>query len=292
MNGRTLAVVALVLLAGCSLVADGGDPDDPADTLTPAPVPTDSPTATPSPLPSGLSADGSVSPSALATAHIEAVVGTSYVWTEHSRVLTGDGDGNWSLARNRTRTIRLEDGRNYRSTRSQRVLWTGLGLEYLPTVERYADGQTRYVREGEGDDVTYHASDANDASDALAALAAGRVQAYLTVSNATVAAGRVDGGHRILVRSEGSGVIDGEYAANYTVEALVTGEGFVRRLGVSYRTERRGVPVRIEYDFTYREVGGVTVSPPAWIEEAREALDLQGGTPESEGTPAGPSRSN
>jgi hypothetical protein len=287
MDGRALVVVGLVLLAGCSLVADGGDAGASMETLTPAPVPTVTPTPTPSPFPPGVSADGTIRPSALATAHVEAVVGRSYVWTERSRVLYG-GEGNWTVTRNRTRTVRLEDGRNYVSTRSQRVLWTGLSLEYQPAIERFADGTTRYVRETAGDDVTYRASEATDASGALATLAAGPVQGYLAVSNATVAAGRVDGGRRFLVRAEGSGVLDGEYAANYTVEALITDEGFVRRLSATYHTDRRDTPVRIDYDFAYRRVGDVTVSPPAWLPEARDELD---GGPGAAATANGTARS-
>ncbi|WP_436907281.1 DUF7537 family lipoprotein [Halosimplex marinum] len=273
MDGRALVVVALVTLAGCSVVADGGGPD-PTDTLTPAPIPTTAPTdtAAPSPLPPGVTTRGTVSPSALATAHVRAVTGRSYVWTERRRTLTATGDGNWTVARNRTRSVRLEDGRTYRWSRSRRVIWTGLTLTYRPALDRYSDGDTRYVREGDTDGPVYRARPATNDSQAIALVAANRVQSYLSLRNVSVSVGRVDGERRYWVESGGDGVVDGEYAANYSVGAVVTPEGFVRRLAVTYTTERRGTPTRIEYEYAYRRVGNVSVSPPDWLPEARAAV--------------------
>jgi hypothetical protein len=272
MDGRVLVAVALVALAGCSVVADGGEPG-PTDTLTPAPVPTTAPTdtAAPSPFPPGVTT-GEISPSALATAHVRAVTGRSYVWTERRRTLTATGDGNWTVARNRTRTVRLEAGDTYRWSRSRRVVWTGLTLTYRPALDRYADGDTRYVREGDTDGPVYRARSATNDSQAVALVAANRVQSYLSLRNVSVSVGRVDGERRYWVESGGAGVVDGEYAANYSVGAVVTPEGFVRRLAVTYTTERRGTPTRIEYEYAYRRVGNVSVSPPDWLPEARAAV--------------------
>lgn len=274
MDGRALVVVGLLVLAGCSVVADGGGPDTPAPTLTPAPVPTTAPTATaaPSPLPPGVTTRGTISSSALAFAHVRATVGRSYVWTERRRTLTATGDGNWTEARNRTRTIRLEDGDTYRWTRSRRVIWNGLTLDYRPAVERYADGETRYVRERDADGPVYRARPATNDSEVAALVAANRVQSYLALRNVSVSVGRIDGERRYWVESTGGGVVDREYAANYSVGALVTPEGFVRRLSVTYTTERRGTPTRIEYEYAYRQIGNVTVSPPEWLPEARAAV--------------------
>ncbi|WP_135365332.1 hypothetical protein [Halosimplex halophilum] len=274
MDGRAVVVVALVALAGCSIVADGGNPEGPAETLTPAPVPTTAPTdtAAPSPLPPGVMTRGTISPGALAAAHVRAVSGRSYVWTERRRTLTAAGDGNWTVARNRTRTVRLEDGDTYRWSRSRRVVWTGLTLTYRPAIDRYADGDTRYVREADADGPIYRARPATNDSQVLALVAANRVQSYLSLRNASVSVGGVDGERRYWVESRGAGVVDGEYAANYSVGAVVTPDGFVRRLSVTYTTERRGTPTRVEYEYAYRRVGNVSVSPPDWLPEARAAV--------------------
>ncbi|WP_436928409.1 hypothetical protein [Halosimplex halobium] len=274
MDGRAVVVVALVALAGCSIVADGGNPEGPAETLTPAPVPTTAPTdtAAPSPLPPGVTTRGTISPGALAAAHVRAVTGRSYVWTERRRTLTATGDGNWTVARNRTRTVRLEAGDTYRWSRSRRVVWTGLTLAYRPAVDRYADGDTRYVRREDADEPRYRARPATNDSQAVALVAANRVQSYLSLRNVSVSVGRADGERRYWVESGGAGVVDGEYAANYSVGAVVTPEGFVRRLAVTYTTERRGTPTRIEYEYAYRRVGNVSVSPPDWLPEARAAV--------------------
>ncbi|ELZ27441.1 hypothetical protein C475_05965 [Halosimplex carlsbadense 2-9-1] len=275
MDGRALVVVGLVVLAGCSIVADGGDSEGPVETLTPAPVPTTAPTDTvaPSPLPPGVTTGGTISPSALASAHVRAVTGRSYVWAERRRTLTATGDGNWTEARNRTRTVRLEDGDTYRWSRSRRVVWTGLTLGYQPALERYSDGDTRYVREQDVDGPLYRARPATNDSQIVALVAANRVQSYLSLRNVSVSVGQVDGQRRYWVESDGGGVVDGEYAANYSVGAVVTPDGFVRRLSVSYTTERRGTPTRIEYEYAYRQVGNVSVTPPDWIDEARAAVD-------------------
>lgn len=274
MDGRALVVVGLVVLAGCSIVADGGDPEGPAETLTPAPVPTTGPTdtAAPSPLPPGVTTGGTISPSALATAHVREVTGRSYVWAERRRTLTATGDGNWTEARNRTRTVRLEAGDTYRWSRSRRVVWTGLTLGYQPALERYADGERRYVREQDVDGPLYRARPATNDSQILALVAANRIQSYLSLRNVSVSVGRIDGQRRYWVESRGGGVVDGEYAANLSVGAVVTPDGFVRRISVSYTTERRGTPTRIEYEFAYQRVGNVTVSPPEWLPEARAAV--------------------
>jgi len=291
MDGRALVVVGLVVLAGCSIVADGGDAGAPAETLTPAPVPTTAPTATaaPSPLPPGVTTGGTISPSALASAHVRAVTSRSYVWAERRRTLTATGDGNWTEARNRTRTIRVADGDTYRWSRSRRVVWTGLTLGYQPAIERYSDGDTRYVREQDADGPLYRAQPATNDSQVLALVAANRVQSYLSLRNVSVSVGQVDGERRYWVGSNGGGVVDGEYAANYSVGAVVTPDGFVRRLSVTYTTERRGTPTRIEYEYAYRRVGNVTVSPPDWLPEARAAVDGRNGTA-GDATVAGPSR--
>ena len=65
MRWRTLAVVALLVCAGCSSLVDGGEePADPA-TMTPAPVPATTPTPERWPVTPGLSARGVVDVDAL-----------------------------------------------------------------------------------------------------------------------------------------------------------------------------------------------------------------------------------
>lgn len=280
MDGRALVVVGLVVLTGCSIVADGGESQRSVETLTPAPVPTTAPTdtAAPSPLPPGVTTGGTISPSALASAHVREVIGQSYVWAERRRTLTATGDGNWTEARNRTRTVRLEAGDTYRWSRSRRVVWTGLTLGYQPAIERYADGDTRYVREEDVDGPLYRARPATNDSQVVALVAANRIQSYLSLRNVSVSVGRIDGQRRYWVESRGGGVVDGEYAANLSVGAVVTPDGFVRRLSVTYTTERRGTPTRIEYEFAYRQVGNVTVSPPDWLPEARAAVGEENGS--------------
>jgi hypothetical protein len=288
MDGRALVVVGLVVLAGCSIVADGGESGGPVETLTAAPVPTTAPTdtASPSPLPPGVTTGGTISSSGLASAHVRAVTGRSYVWAERRRTLTATGDGNWTEARNRTRTVRLEAGDTYRWSRSRRVVWTGLTLGYQPALERYADGERRYVREEDVDGPLYRARPATNDSQIVALVAANRIQSYLSLRNVSVSVGRTDGQRRYWVESRGGGVVDGEYAANLSVGAVVTPEGFVRRLSVTYTTERRGTPTRIEYEYAYRRVGNVSVTPPDWLPEARATVGGENGSTEPATTTA------
>ncbi|MFC7194533.1 hypothetical protein ACFQL4_07495 [Halosimplex aquaticum] len=103
---RSAAVLALVLLAGCSVVAPGPQ----AETVTPAPVPTAEA------LPPGVEPDGVADPGALAAAHAATLDGTSFTLIANRTVRYPNG----SLRSDLDVRLELSASRDYHASASVR----------------------------------------------------------------------------------------------------------------------------------------------------------------------------
>jgi hypothetical protein len=272
----TLAVVALVVLAGCGSFAGGGgggDGESGADgnsapgnadgTVTAAPVPEVTPTPDPWPVAPGLSAQGVVNVDALVAAHLRAVRGQSYVWREwrgrspnetvplelrqRARVESENTYGHWSV---RTVGSRVPMEANY----SQYVV-DGAGYAEVPSY-----GLDRTVR---------RPVEATGATERIGTEAAVAIGLYLNRSPArtTVSETTVDGRRYYRVVSEGGPIVAVANPSNVTVTALVSAEGFVRSLSVRYRRDEFDGTGWVRYEFAYENVGETTVDPPDWVTE-------------------------
>ncbi|WP_380679724.1 DUF7537 family lipoprotein [Salinigranum sp. GCM10025319] len=87
---------------------------------------------------------------------------------------------------------------------------------------------------------------------------------------------RVRVGDSTRYRLEGSGRPPGfavDRVFNYSFVATVDEDGFVREATVGYTVATPDGRYRLRFEWTYGRVGTTTVSPPAWIEQARPETD-------------------
>ena len=275
----TLAVVALVVLAGCGSFAagsgdsgggngaggdgasGGGAPGNANGIITAAPVPETTPTPDPWPVAPGVSANGVVNVDALVAAHLRAVRGQSYVWREwrgtspnetvalalrqRARV---EGEGTYTHWSVRTVGSRVPMEANY----SQYVV-DGAGYAEVPSY-----GLNRTVR---------RPVQATGATERIGTRAAVAIRLYLNRSPArtTVSRTSFEGRRYYRVVSEGGPVVAVGTPSNVTVSALVSAEGFVRSLSVRYRRDEFDGTAWVRYEFAYEGVGETTVDPPDWV---------------------------
>lgn len=273
---RLLAVASLVVLAGCSSFV-GGDQET---TVTPAPVPQDDdPPATPDPYPPGLDAGGVTDAGALAEAHVDAVVGTSYVFVEEE---SGEQQFNNVTAETELgQRIVFENGTHYHRVTDRIFQRLEGDRKFLPGYQRYADGSVQYTRYlggaggGEGG-VVYEAGPAGNASWKYASFAFDPIQRYLDVGNASVTQITVKGQPHYLIGGSRDRLATYGEVRNYTARAVVARSGFVRWLNVTFEATTNGQEVEFGYRFRYDRVGTATVQPPAWLPEARNVTGADG----------------
>lgn len=269
MRWHLIALVAVVLTAGCGSLFAAGDEAGPTgtDTLTPAPVP--QVTATPQQwaLAPGLTAEGVADADVLAAAHREAVTDRSYVF----RVRRGFGvPVNGTVPTNHSTVARVESPRKYRVWTHEEEIRLQTGLTELDNYTVYADGTDSAVRSRlPGQPPTVREQSAVTPAVEhrhVGVRATDAVRQFLSVENATVTPVTFDGRRHYLVTGGdysgfAAGALDDE-----NVTALVSREGFVRSLGVSYSVRRMGDPRSVRYTFTYERVGNTTVDPPEWAD--------------------------
>jgi len=263
---RLLAVVTLVVLAGCGSFVGSGDgggdqTDAGPEAVTPAPVPETTPTPDPWPVAPGLSTNGVVNVDALVAAHLRAVRDQSYVWREwrgtspsetvplelrqRARVEGEDTYTHWMV---RTVGSRVPMEANY----SQYVV-DGAGYAEVPSY-----GLNRTVR---------RSVQATGATERIGTETAVAIRLYLNRSSdrTTVSRTSVDGQRYYRVESEGGSVVAVANPSNVTVSALVSADGFVRSLSVRYRRDAFDGTAWVRYEFAYDSVGETTVDPPDWV---------------------------
>ena len=278
---HALALVALVLLSGCSsFVGSEGVAGDesPEPTVTPAPVPEVTPTPDPWPVAPGISGAGVVDVDTLVDAHLRAVRGQSYEFTERRGTSeTSNGTVPMSL----DHRARVESENTY-----SRWAVNTVGSR-LPREANYS----QYVVDGDGfaevpalgtNRTLRRSIRSSNATARIGSEAAAAIRRYLDRSpgRTTVDSTRVDGQPYYRVESRGGAVTAVVNASNVTISALVSPAGFVRSLDVGYRETRLGDSHRVRYRFAYDRVGTTTVDPPDWVRNWNRTTPSPTRTPE------------
>lgn len=280
---RAVVAALLVLLLGGATVAPWLAPalstlpwSGGSATATPAVTPVQFGTGTPTryEYPPGLSADGIGNRSAVVAAHRAALRGQGYAWrvtAQGPSTAPGmSGSTRWNL------TAAVENRTRYR--------WTRTAVFFLPNGSRtdqrvtvYADGSFRYRRYlDDGTVRQYNRFRIDEGGSAPLAPVAGRfLERYLATNRSTVtcaAEGDVDACPVFRVVATGDPLVFQRPVGSYRAVALVRPSGFVSRLRVEYTLPTdNGTAILGGFRFRYTHVGAVTVRPPRWLDEAKEA---------------------
>jgi hypothetical protein len=259
--------LVVVLVALVAVVAAGVETDAPASASTPEATESEWVTAEPDgpteneTLAPGLTRTGVVDPAALAAAHEAALREAPYVVDltyreqfRRERAFPRAG---------RYRTVEVASPTRYYQTTTG---WGEPTVAPVPTTERevYADGRRRFVRGPNGAVVELPLGPREN--DPYAAQGAEYVRRFLDVEQTDVVDTRIEDSdlfYRVAVRGT-----DQEGVAAYSATALVTREGLVRELRVSYLQYDRDVAVSIHVRY---ETGDVAVDPPSWYPENASA---------------------
>lgn len=260
MNVRLALVVVLVLSAGCSTFS----PTAQTPTVTPAPVPEAVETTETSPLPPGVSGDGVTDAEKLALAHVGETRNLSYTWRDHyaseRRLATG------SLWTNLTQIARVETESRYTYWTNRRADDADGPFSILGNYSEYADRQGRYARFVDDGEVVHRNYPRRPAHRRVGRFTGNAVRQYLSVDNASVAVTLVDGQRYYAIEGSGYALPSGWEISNYTVDATISPDGFVRRLNASYVRTRGDERETIRYGYAYGSVGNTTVEQPSWVE--------------------------
>ncbi|WP_135365603.1 DUF7537 family lipoprotein [Halosimplex halophilum] len=283
-----VATTLLVVLAGCSALAGGGEPT-PADTVTPAPVPDPGPTDTPAPSTPGerlgafpaVSAGGTVNATGLYAAHVDYLSSHSYTLSWERRTAGGDGaitreyDRRIAVGPDGSFLVRNEDG------------GTNLTLTYGDR-----DGAYRRVVAPDGTAVSpATVRSTGPAGERYAEAVSFEVLAFVETGYDSVDAVTRDGRtYARIVSDHVPPEIPETYSAyavhDFRATLWVAPEGYVR--AVHYEFVLRNVDERIavEWRYTYDRVGETTVDRPGWVPDA--ATDRSAtAAPSSTVTPSG-----
>ncbi|WP_226012739.1 DUF7537 family lipoprotein [Halomicrobium salinisoli] len=269
MDVRPLVLALVAVTAGCGGLA-GGDQETP--TLTPAPVPEiDDDAGLVAP---GVGADGSVDTGRLARAHARAVENESYVF--RSERGTTSTRGEQTAPTSLERHLRVEGPHSYHYWTDRRMARVDGRLRFLANYSEYADDGVGFVRYTAGADsgVTYRPI-SGATPNRFVSLATEPIRRHLAGEDLDVTEVSSGGQRYYEVEATRDRLVTGESVENYTVTALVRPDGFVRSLSVSYviPDEQR----RAFRSFEYTDVGETTVDRPGWIDDARTAVDSDGG---------------
>ena len=268
MRMRALAVVALVCLAGCSgLFADPRGTD--RATLTSAPVPTATEETDTRVLPPGVGGGGDLRLDALVAAHRAALTDRSYVWIERRATARTDGG---DVEPRPIRSAHVADEDCYRFWSESYTVRSGMET-------RVAYNYTEYVTDGVGHtrlqtfrtgEWEHYRLPAPAASRRVGTATARAIRKYLHLpaANVTVSVGSPDGERRYVVEGRGSAPSGVGRASNYSVAAVVDGEGLVRSLSAEYRVPGVDGPRAVIYEFSLDPSDPVTVETPAWVDRA------------------------
>ena len=259
MNARLALVVALALTAGCSALSDSGD----TSTLTPAPVPQPATTTETSPLPPGVTGASIESVDRLSLAHLEATNGTAYVWqSNYTRIRYF---GNKTFVGHIRQTATVENQSVYTYWTNRKKAPREAQFSYLGEYGLYADSTGRYTRLKQGGTFTYERLSPQPARQQIGRRTGSAVDEYLRTENVTVTETRVDGARFYEIVGTDYAFRSGYGIRDYTARAIVSPDGFVRSLAVSYNQTRDGEREHIEYTFAYSRLGNATVDEPDWV---------------------------
>ena len=259
----TIAVVAVVLLAGCSMLL-GGDGATPAPSATPEATPTDTPTPVPleeREYPGGYGPDGVENAATAAGTHLEAMTGyDSYRFRFDVRVSSGNG---------------TEDAFVYLTSVDQE---NGRALELRDDGEvtryQYYEDDRVYVRVVSGDEETYNATDqqfgrarlaGNQFLDPLLEYVEYGEAEPVSTDNGTVyryTSERVTDPATILPSNTSEAEIE-----SFEVELLVHEDGYIRGAKYVVVTEDGS---GLEAVAVVDSIDEETVTRPDWYDEAAE----------------------
>lgn len=281
--GRSLALLALVLLAGCGgLLADG-------PTVTPAPVPTPSPTPTPQPtVVPGVHPDGGVRVDALLDRHRTALSNRSYTFTI-DRVVRGP---NGTDERVSTRLRVAPGASSYRlvqwanGTGSLRVTATE-----RPVVDAWYNGSTVLFRGTDSTGTPYVVARNVSVGPVPDPTFRSLLRERLAGFEFRVA-GRTADGVRLVATGAGTPEAVAppspfERPRNVSMRVTVTPGGVVQSTRLAYDATDGGRRVRVVRTTRVSAVGDTTVRVPAWAGFGNATDANATGGPGSDGTATG-----
>jgi len=155
----------------------------------------------------------------------------------------------------------------------------GQDLQFRENYEQYADGRVRYEtwQSIVENDVVYRRLETPAVDGSFVGFATGPIRQYLALESARVT--RLDRGelrHYEVVGTRSRLPQEGA-VTDYRANAVVRGDGLVRRLNVTYTVEdeRTGCRRAVQYSFSYRRVGDATVGVerPDWVDTAERRAE-------------------
>lgn len=268
-----VCLVLLLVLAGCSGPLDPLDDDEPQSTVTPAAVPTDQPMLAP-----GLTGEGVVNATALATAHARVLRNTSYT-SRHQQVIRG-ANGTVQLHYEVVTTVSADRARVRERMRVKEgsfstpgdvdpslprraTLWLGpqqtlRRVTYLngtTAVKQLAPEQAEFRRR------SYNTS-ANQVRDILGGATTTvteRATRNGTRMYQVTATDWPHGEYPFIFSGEGT-------VQNATLSLMTTEEGLVRRYRGQYTLDQPDGGTRlITIERRYWDVGNTTINRPDWV---------------------------
>lgn len=215
-------------------------------------------------LPPGVSAEGVTDIEALSDAHGAVLANQSYSLERntYSSVLRDQ-----EIVDIRWRVATLVEGDTYRIETSRTLDGDEAGIGSV-----YHDGNNTYVADMTEETPSYH-SDVDDAhfrvSTTPPANVTDRIVETRLSTPTTTVTGTVERDGETLYRLEGNGQPDWPgigSVRNYTVVALVRGDGLVRAVRAEYTVIDGDRLLTIERHFRYVGLGETTVDPPQWYQ--------------------------
>lgn len=260
----TVGLVVLAVTAGCGSLTDNSVE---TTTVTPAPVPTPSPSPQEpgGSLAPGLDASGVTDPGSLAQSHAEITDGTSYQMERMRSVV--HRFGNTTAESTEVRRLTYENASRYHLAADPYETLVDGQVRSLHDFEAYVDGDVVYRtwRTDDGRTVRENASVSERPDEADLVDVA--IRRYLRLENETVSRIDVgDGTHYEVVGTRTTLPRYGDLEA-YHARAVVRSDGFVRSLNVTFTVRRNDDQIDVRDDVTYRQVGNVTVTEPAWVDD-------------------------
>ena len=273
MYGRVVLVAALVLIAGCSAFGSG---DQSQQTVTPAPVP--EPTApNASQGETRLSGEEVPEPALLADAHVQAIRGESYTWRDRYVVVrTGENTSSRSVTRRRAR-VETETTYTYWTNRWQTT--TRNPFRFYGEYSEYATERARYARYVESGVLVHERFPPRAAATRIGGMAKSSIRRYLAVENSSARPVQIQGDGYYELTGTGYAGPDDSTVRNYSVEALVSHDGFIISLSASFVRVRNYQRKEVTYEYEYDRVGFTTVDRPTWVEDHWQSTDNETATP-------------
>lgn len=274
---RSLLVAAVALLAvsaGCAGLGSNATTADPTTTGSPPSETVTSTTAEPTQTQPAISAPGFnggtlVDPLALADAHAAWLGGQSFTRVDNQTTRTAENTSRVAT------TIRVENKSRWATARTFTAAHSYTVSD--GTIQQYANATHVYHRLDAGDgNVTYGVQPntwaTNTSPDSLELIEQrlGRDYVYdvFTTASWTTIVGETSGNgttvYRVLGNASGETRFQRETVRNFTVEAGVTGDGFVQEMSVSYEHE----DAVVSRTMSFSGVGETTVERPEWFDTA------------------------